>query len=227
MAVSRLERLAPLSGIAFVVLTAVGIVISWADSPEDFPGKTPDIVEYFTEQSGSIVAGAWIGLVGAFFLLWFAGSLRSRLRLAEGADGRLSSIAFGGAVAAATILMVMNAAYAIAALRVEEHDEISPDTATALYDLANGLVGAALPVALAVLVGATGVLALRTGALPRWLGILSLVIMVGLLILPIAWILNLAALIWVLVVSVMLYLRPGVEAGVAATEPPPARTTPG
>ena len=228
MALSGFERFAPLSGIAFVVLTIVGIVIAWSDSPEEFPGKVPDIVAYFTEHSGKIVTGAWIGLLGAFFLFWFAGSLRARLRTSEGAEGRLSSVAFGGGVAAATILTVMNAAYAIAALRVEEYDEIAPDTATALYDLANGLLGAALPVALAVLVGATGVLALRTGVLPRWLGILSLLIMVGLLILPIAWILNLVALIWVLIVSVLLFLRPGVDAtgGVRTGAAPPARTTP-
>ena len=228
MALSRYERLAPLTGIAFVVLTVVGVLIATKDSPDDFPGEVQQIVEYYTDGKDSIITGSWIAIVGVLFLFWFAGSLRERLGFAEGGAGRLASVAFGGGVAAATILLVFNAVNLIGALRVEEHDEIAPETATALSDASNGLIGTALPVAMAAMIGAAGVVAIRTGALPRWLGIVSLVLMVGLLILPIAWILLLPALLWVLVVSVLLYTRPAAPvAGPGTTgAPPPARTTP-
>ncbi|HEU5065570.1 MAG TPA: hypothetical protein VFT86_06740 [Gaiellaceae bacterium] len=59
---------------------------------------------------------------------------------------------------------------------------------------------------LAVLLAASGVHALRTGSLPRWLAWVSLVIALALVILPIGW----AALLfvfplWVLVVSYLVW----------------------
>jgi hypothetical protein len=205
MVTSRWERFAPLTGVLFVLLTIAGIVATWSDSPEDFPAPVDEIVTYYTDSTNAIMAGSWLGLVGGFFLIWFGGSVRARLR--DAGEERLGTTAFGGAVAAATVGFMVDAANLMGALRADEDGKIDPATATAVYDLGNGLVGSALPVAIAVFAGATSVAALRTGALPRWLGIFGAIVTVGLLILPIAFWFTGLALIWALVTSIVLYTR--------------------
>ena len=167
MAADRRERLTPLYGVVFVVLTVISIVLSLEGSPEDFPGNIDEIVTYYEENHGRLMASSWVGLIGAFFNLLFLGVLFDRLRAAEGPGRRLSVTAFGGGLAAVVVGLLIDTLNAAAALRTEEDDTISAETATVLYDVGSLLVGAALPVALSVLVAATGVLALRTGVLPR------------------------------------------------------------
>lgn len=64
----------------------------------------------------------------------------------------------------------------------------------------------------------SAILALRFGALPKWLGWLSILIGIVLLIGPIGWAsLIFATPIWVLIVSIWLYVRTPVAA--TATDP--------
>jgi hypothetical protein len=215
----RWERFAPLTGVLFVLLTVAGIVIGLSDSPDDFPAKVDDIVQYYQDDPGKIMLGSWLGLLGGFFLIWFAGSVRARLR--DAGEERLGTIAFGGAVAAATAGFLIDAANFTAAMRADEDDKIDPAVATTLYDLANSLVGTALPTAIAVFVAATGVAALRSGVLPRWLGIVSLVLAVTLLIFFIAWFMTAVALLWALLVSILLYrAEPAVPVAATAVATP-------
>lgn len=125
----------------------------------------------------------------------------------------------GGAVLAATAGALIDSVMAAGALRADEDRGIDAAEAATLYDIQGLLVGGALAVGLAVLVGATGVLALRTGVLPRWLGIVSVLLVIPLLITPIAWAVTALALLWPLVVSVLLYVRPAEGAAVPATPP--------
>jgi hypothetical protein len=212
MAPERRERLTPLYGVVFVVLTVVSIVLGSMDSPEDFPGEVGEIVQYWENDPGLLMASGWVGAVGGFFNLLFLGVLVSRLRAAEGGTGRLSATAFGGGIAAVTAGLLIDTMTLAGAIRADEDGLIPPATATTLYDVSQLLVGVALPIALAVLIAATGALALRVGVLPRWLGVVSLLLAVGLLILPIAWAMTAVALLWALVVSILLYLRPGAPA---------------
>jgi hypothetical protein len=203
VATSSWERYAPLTGVLFVLFTVAGVLIGMSDSPSDFPGEVGEIVDYYEEDPGRIILGSWLGLIGGFFLLWFGGSVRAYLR--DVGQERLGTIAFGGAVAAAAVGLLIDTANLAAAFRADEDDAIDPATATALYDFANSAIGGALPIAIAAFVGATGIAVLRSGALPRWLGIVSLVIVLGLLTFFIAWMMTAVALLWVLVVSVLLY----------------------
>jgi hypothetical protein len=224
--VSGLERLAPLTGVAFVVLIVVSIVLTSQGSPDDFPGEPAQIVEYFEENTDEIFIGSWAGIVGAFFLLWFAGSVRARLRAAEGGDGRLSAVAFGGAVTAAAMGLAIDVTNFAGAVRAEEDGQIETAVATTLYDLQGIFVAAGLPIGIAVFIGATGLVALRTGVLPKWLGIVSVVLVIPLLIPIIAWAVTGLGLLWALVVSILLYVRQPTAPAAGATRvgggPPPA-----
>jgi hypothetical protein len=220
VATSRWERFAPLTGALFVLLTAASVVVTMSGAPEDFPAPVDEIVEYYTASMDEILIGSWLGLLGAFFLVWFAGSVRARLR--DVGEERLGTVALGGAAAAAAISTIIDGTNLIATLRVEEYDQIAPETATALFDLANMLTGAALPIMLSVFIAAASVAALRAGGLPKWLAVFGLVTAVGLLILPIAWLVLLLALVWALITSILLYTsQPAAGTAAPATTAPP------
>jgi hypothetical protein len=221
VATSRWERYAPLTGVLFVIFTVVGILIGMSDSPEDFPGEVAEIVEYYEDDPGRIILGSWLGLVGGFFLIWFGGSVRAHLR--DAGEERLGTVAFGGAVAAAAVGLLIDTANLAAAFRADEDEAIDPATATALYDFANSSIGGALPIAIAVFIGATGIAALRTGALPRWLGIASLVVVLGLMTFFVAWAFTAVAMLWALVVSIVLFrAQAPVATSAAAPGGPPS-----
>ena len=218
MATSSWERYAPLTGVLFVVFTVAGILIGMSDAPEDFPAEVGEIVDYYQDDPGKLIIGGWLGLLGGFFLLWFGGSLRAHLR--DAGQERLGTVAFGGAVAAAVVGLLIDTANLAAAFRADEDDTIDPATATALYDFANSAIGTALPMAIAVFVGATGIAALRSGALPRWLGIASLVIVLGLLTFFVAWAFTALGLLWSLVVSILLFRSQSAAPAPVAGGPP-------
>ena len=208
------ERYAPLTGVLFVIFTVAGILIGLSDSPEDFPAPVNEIVDYYEDDPGKIMLGTWLGLIGGFFLIWFGGSVRARLR--DAGQERLGTVAFGGAVAAAAIGMLIDTANFAAATRADEDEVIDPAVATTLYDFATSAIGTGLAVGLAVFVGATGVAALRTAVLPSWLAIVSLVVAVALLVPFIAWAVTAVALLWSLIVSI-LFFRAQTPATAAAT----------
>src|SRR3712207_5329303 len=126
MANDRWDRLAPLVGVAAVILIAASIVITSGDSPSDFPGDPNEIVDYFEGTPGKILAGAAMAAIGSSLLLLWAATLRSRLPAADG-DGRLSSAAFAGAVATAVIGTLIDVVNAAGAFRADEEGTI--DTA--------------------------------------------------------------------------------------------------
>lgn len=88
---------------------------------------------FFTDHRTRIQIGVTVLGVGLFFFLWFLGTLRSALATAEGGQGRLASIAFGGGIIAIVTLLVAASAGAVAALRPTELD---PNTTRMLNDVA-------------------------------------------------------------------------------------------
>ena len=220
---SRWERLAPLTGVAFLLLLVAGLLVGGTDTP-DFVGPPEEIAQYYEEDEGKILAGGVLTNLAAFAFLWFLGSLRSALARAEGGNGRLSAVAFAGGVAGATLLIASNAVMMLAALRVQEQDRIDPQVATVYYDLNTAFFGMAAPTAFAVLMAATALVAIRTGALPVALGWLAALMALGFLIAPIAWIVMLALVIWVAITGIVLYSRGG---GAAAADRPAAEATTG
>jgi hypothetical protein len=213
----RAERLAPLTGIAVLLLGLAGLIV-WegpADRPEwDAPRGV--ILTYFGDRD-TVIFGSFLLMLAAVFFLWFVGSLRAVLRRAEGDVGRLSAIAYGGGLAAAAFMLAMPASNVLGALYAKQ---LSPEGAQTFFLFGNVFLYPAA-MAAAVLVAATALVALRTGALPRWLAWLSLVLALWLLIPPLgsgagtpenpaAWT-GLAALpgvpVWTAVTAVVLMLK--------------------
>ncbi len=165
MAQSTWERLAAGTGLVFVVLFIVSAVVN---PVSDALGDEASVVaeKLLANQARALVSVA-AGVLAAFSLVWFAGSLRSTLRQAEGGTGRLSAVAFAGGVMAGVTILVSSALTRTAAEFVRRQDD--SEGARLASSLAESTMGAATIFGLALLAGATFVIALRHQAIPGWL----------------------------------------------------------
>jgi hypothetical protein len=211
---ARWARFAPLTGVLAVVLWVIAVIIveSGTDSPGD--DATPDqIAAYFNENDGTIIVGGFLFCLGAAIFLWFLGTLRARLQLAEGGPGRLASIVFASGIVTAAMMMAVFAPQVGGAFVADEYDTgVDPGSAQAFWSAGDGFFVAALA-SVFVFYLSSGLAALRTRVLPVWLGWASFVLALAALIPPIGWATLIWGLpLWVLVASVWLFLRPAVPA---------------
>jgi hypothetical protein len=159
----RLEQAGAATGIVFVVLLVISVF--GLPTPPELNESPLNVSRYFQEHQDAIRSTTFIGMIAGFFFLWFLGSLRSFLRVAEGGTGRLSAVAFAGGIAAAAMAGVGSTAMTVGALR----PGTSPFILQTLYDL-NVYLLAVGSFSLAAYLAAGSVVMIRTGALPSWLG---------------------------------------------------------
>jgi hypothetical protein len=199
--------LAPLTGIAFIVLAIVGFAMS-GEPPSATDEPAAEIVRHYVDNEGSVMAGGILAGFGASLFVFFAGVLRRALRNAEGDQGILSAVAFGGAVIFATGLAIDGT---ISVALAEAADDIDPTAVQALQALwDNDFLP--LAVGLQVFALATGISILRHGALPKWLGFIA--ILAGIAAITPAWFVAFGGTaIVVLVASVLLTMRARAESG--------------
>ena len=101
------ERLAPLDGIAAVILWVAGVVVLQGQAhqpPADASGARA--LQFFQDHTGTILAGTLLFALGTLFFLWFLGLIRTQLGPAEGGKRRLSSIAYAAGIAMAICLLL-------------------------------------------------------------------------------------------------------------------------
>jgi hypothetical protein len=213
------ERLAPLDGIAAVIFWVAGVVVLQgpANQPDTNASPARALVFFKTEEN-AILVGTFLYMIGTLFFLWFLGLVRTRLVAAEGASHRLSSIAFAGGVVAASLLLAMPAVHATGAIN---NDNLSADAAQVYLGI-NVAFFYAAEFATAVFLLALGLVSLRGQPFPRWLGTVSIVYAVCLLIPPIGWAVLLWGFpLWLIVVSLLLATRSRSD-----SRPGPERRTP-
>jgi hypothetical protein len=206
------SRVAPLSGVVFAVLLVASALII---NNYEFMPPQDEIAQFYLADSRRIMVGSYVGLLASFFLLWFAGSVRSALRRVEGESDRLSTVAFGGGVFAAAMITLGYLATTYGAERALLLEGIDPGGAAVLFDLASAAVGSGAPFGFAALIGGFALIGLRSGELPRWLAWSSLVMAVG-LISPVNWLVVGLVVIWIPVVSVRQYRRNAAQLGPGA-----------
>jgi hypothetical protein len=213
---SRIDRLSTLSGAAAVVIMLAGVSIF---NYYEFLPPAEKVADFLNSNASAIYAGGYIASLSAFTLLWFAGSVRSVLAEREGGNGHLSTIAFGGGVAASVVLGISFVGILTTGLRAGAPGGITPIGAVSLYDFYGQLTGQLFPTFMAVFIGATAAVSLRTRLFPAWFDGASLIVVVGLLT-PFAYMMLALAIVWLMVVSLWLYLK-GASMGVvaAAAEP--------
>ena len=196
-------RWMPITGILFVVVAIVGFIVG--GEPPDAAGNSADeIVQFYTDNQGSVMAGVIILFVATVLFVFFASFLRSVLDRGDGEDGMFSRIAFVGAVVFAvggaidgTLIIAMS----------EAAGEVEPaqiETLQAFWD--NDFLPLALGVVLFTL--GSGISIVLHKSLPVWLGWIAIVLgIVGMT--PFGWIAFMATGVWILIVSVMLLISEG------------------
>jgi hypothetical protein len=215
---SGLARWAALGGVAYVALFVIGTILLFSGAPDSGSAPSKIIAWYSDSGHRDRVNIGWIvtGL-GIFFFLWFLSALRRTVRRLEGDDGFLTGLTtIGGVVYAALSLAALAVTVGIRTMSDDTyHHQVFPGLIHAADDVgwmlhASGGAGAA------AMIIAASVAALRARAVPSWAGWLGVV--VGILALALIvffpWFL---LAIWVLVVSIGMFLRGGRERPVATT----------
>jgi len=198
MANENLKRLAPLTGVLFLVLVVASFMIE-GESP-DLGAGGEEIVEFYDDNEGQTIAAAIVASLAAVALVFFAATVRRALRREEREIGVLSAAAFGGGIVAAAGIATDSAfRFALA----ESADEIDPTALEALHALWENFF---LPmvVGVAVLVLATSLAALRARFMPVWMAWIGFVIVLALFT-PIGFFAFLVAALWLAILSVLLW----------------------
>lgn len=198
-----IRRLLPLSGIAFVVLVVVPVVVLGGDHPES-GGSGAEVVDAYADDVVQQGMAAFLLAASAPFIVFFASALAARLGLNGGRPHRPiweRVVLAGSAVTAAAAVA---AAWVHFALADGADQDVSPTALQALNVLDNNVwlpFNSGLGI---LMLGAAGLL-LTERVLSRWMGWLALALGVALFIPFVDFIALVVALVWIIVASVMLY----------------------
>jgi len=191
--------LVPLTGLGFFVVAIIGFIVAGeAKSSDD---SAADIVSYYSDNHDSMMAGAIIAVVATTLLLFFAAHLRDVLRDA-GASRMLSTVSFTGLVIVAIGFAIDTTVQIAIAETVDKIDPVGVQTLNALWE--HDFVPIALGVS--VFLWASGIAVVRSGALPRWLGWLMIVLAV-ISCTPFGFVSAIATALLILAISVLLAVR--------------------
>jgi hypothetical protein len=205
MDTTRFVRLAPLTGLGFFAFAFAGAV-TMGESP-DFVADPSEFTDYFMKNPQRIATGAWVFCLGLVLLIWFLGTLCSAARAAEGGDGRVSRIAYGGAITGVGLELAGMACYVVGAFRADDRGGIPDDIAAVYGDLAVVLGFLAAAFAFGTFLAALAVVNLRTPFLPQWVTWLSVLLAIVMLIPFISWLGTIVFALWCAVVSSLLFFR--------------------
>lgn len=207
----RAQRLAPLSGIVFVVLVVMGFIVVGGSTP-DQNDSASKIVSYWADHHDKEFAAAAIVVLGTLFLAIFVATLRDRAHVTGKNPIWQNLILIGGAASVAGFLVAVGFHTALA--DGGDH-HYSADAMVALNVLDNDSFWAfAIPLGI-MMIGAAGA-TLSTGFLPRWLGWVALVIGIATFT-PVGFIGFALTGIWIIIASIL--LSQSAEAAPAAAAP--------
>ncbi len=192
--------LVPLTGVAFVVLAMISVIVG--GEPKDADRPATEIVNWYVDNKDSVTAGAFIGMAGTVLLVFFGAYLRDVLRAAAGGKDMLSLVSFIGIVVVAVGFAIDTTILIALAEGADDIDPVAAQSLQALWD--NDFV----PIALGVLLflWATGISVVKNGALPKWLGWIMIVLGV-LALTPLGFAAFLGSAIVILAISILLAVR--------------------
>jgi hypothetical protein len=208
------KQLGAAGGLAYVILQLLSqSLIQIGGAEPAFAAPAADIVTFFQNRNPLLFnIGGYLSTLSAIPLLWFSGTLWAELQRHEEKPGWISAVAFAFGIVMTAVLMA-GSGWALAVFRI--NDGLNPEIARTLFDQGNFMF-ATIWVAVAGLLLAASVVALKDKALPRWLGWFGLLIALGLLVARAFWATSgLAFLpyvlfwVWLIATSIVLIRRAG------------------
>jgi hypothetical protein len=206
----RFQRYADAAGIGFVVLFVVGVIVGFSAGPDikkhDTPSDVARKIFHVYQSSGhrsAIIIGAYLMVLSAFALVWFASGLRARMAANDG-DGP-GRVVFGLAITGAAVIITSALALATVAGSFTFGNEplpTNPDAIRVINDFGTAILLVGFGLAMAALVATVTVTDWHGDMLPKWLaraGILAILggllgVMFIPLVLVMAWFLAVAAI---------------------------------
>src|SRR5688572_12637172 len=167
-----MQRLAAASGLIFLVLIILSIVVN-TESVPDMDAAPAEFLDYVAEEKDNIELSTLFGALAGIEWLWFIGVVTAALSRAETlvrGFTRVSWTTFAGGLMAVT-LIAASGALLVTATATPEGTE--PSVARALVN-ASGMCFTAASAGFAAMFASAGIVILRANALPRWLGFLAL-----------------------------------------------------
>jgi hypothetical protein len=155
------RRHAAVSGLAAVVLFAIGNLLWAIDMPEDGTA-IPEVLQFYEERADRIVIGGSLSLLSLAAGIWFAGAFRQVLT-DEGADDFLANVAFGGLLLGLASGLIAEGTNTVGGLRAQD-GELTPALGQAVFEISQMFGAPAGGVGFGVAAIAIAVAALRTGA---------------------------------------------------------------
>ena len=221
-------RIAAAGGIFYVGLTVLGNDVLGSGEAPGMTASVAKIDAYVSTHPPTALSWAalYIELLGILAFVFFLGSLWSVLRRAEGEHGPFSAITFGAGLVLVGVKVTSLPAAIAAFYRGQEG--MDPQLAAALLDMNE--VSFVLTWAVgAVLLAATAVVVLCTGALPRWIGwsaaVLSPALLVGVAFATsFGFLPYVLTMLWIVATSIVL-IRRAEEPPLAEKDTPLGETT--
>jgi len=196
---TRFERFQPLAGVLSGLLLIAGLALTWGD-PSSETG-IDETFSYWADNRGQHqISGLLLAPLIAFLLVFFGVDLRRHLRHER--DAGHGSVAFGGALLAASTFALVGMLEGAATNAAHEGERSATYTLSQLhsYDWL------ARNAAFAAVLLATGLGALQNGALPAPLAWVTVVIGASLLT-PLGFVGFLLLPLWLIVVGLVLTVR--------------------
>jgi hypothetical protein len=195
------DRIGALSGLAYVVLMFVAFVSSGDTNPPSPTEPSATLAAYLARSESRAGLSTTLTLLAVLCFFPFLASLSRQIRRAEGPDGWLASLVFGGGQVYAAMLLVMTAlAFATRVILDYGGDT---QVAKSLYVLGWEFSYVFGP-PLTALIGAASVASLLHGALPRWIGWVGLPVVLLLAIPYTTYFGFMFAFPWLTIVSIAL-----------------------
>ena len=201
--------LVPLTGVLGVVLLIVGFAVQGEAPDVDEPARK--IVDHFVDNKDAVMIGAALQALAVTALVFFFAHVSRVIRVAEGDRGILSRVAFGGGlIFAAGGAFDATLVFAMA----EGAEDVRPESIVTLLALfENDFMPLAVGLQLFLL--AVGLAAWRSGFLPKWLAVITL-LMAIVAVTPIGFASFLGMALWVPITAILLAVRLRREGGPAA-----------
>lgn len=198
------SKLAPLSGLAFLILVIGGGLYGGKPPAEQGIKSAEELAAAYAAQGDKLSVAVFIMGLGLVFLVYFGSLLKTALDTGSAENQCLSRVAFAGVlvfvVGAAADFSLMVAMVEGAKAKV---DPLVVQTLSTYWE--NDWVPFAVGILL--LTSASAISILKYGGLPKWLGWLAALIAVVGLIPPIGEFAFPGAGIWVLLASIALFLQ--------------------